>query len=69
MEYMHCNTGRCRGKIKVTDELRPKIDSGGVPLLKAVHAGKCPKCGSYAGFVSKEASDFAHEISQMFVFK
>tara|TARA_Y100000310_G_scaffold253087_1_gene259878 strand:- start:607 stop:783 length:177 start_codon:yes stop_codon:yes gene_type:complete len=54
--------------MKVTPELRPKIEisKGGVHSLSVEDAGKCPVCGSDAGFVDLDAARFANDLSSFF---
>jgi hypothetical protein len=63
-----CNTGRCKGRVNVTPELRQKvaISGGGVHTLSADDAGHCPRCGSDAGFVDRNAAAFASDLNRMF---
>ena len=65
-----CNTGRCKGRVKVTPELRPKIEisEGGVHALSVQDAGKCPRCGSDAGFVDIKAAEVAKDLGKLLVF-
>jgi len=62
-----CNTGRCNGRKKVTPVLRPKvrISEGDVHSLSCNDAGRCPVCGSDAGFVDRDAARFSRSISDL----
>jgi hypothetical protein len=68
-----CNTGRCKGTIKITDEIRPRVEvtGGGVHMLSAEDSGLphgCPLCGSDSGFVDKKSAKTANSFSKMFSF-
>lgn len=65
-----CNTGRCNGRVKVTPDLRPKVEisTGGIHSLSVEDAGNCPRCGSAAGFVDMNAASTAQSISRFFRF-